>query len=218
MYNAKIPFRQKVVALFKMWFYWSFEDTGTSSVDYWLCVTTILSPFISSASLFLLLLYYFSFARIFSRPFLTPLLSTFSVSRQSSVHLPYLLSLLLAIFPCHGASSAITAPSIIWGRLLICVSLSLPPPPPMRRVSYLTIYSGILVHINPHILDYSCSSLNMKWEASLLCMSSSSVPVILYVDYTKGVNFCLCSRQGWRYLSFLSFSAFASTFSSVVLR
>ena len=79
----------------------------------------------------------------------------------------------------------------------------------------LTITSDILTLTKPHISKYSRFRLLLIRKAIHCCAATASATVIPSVEYTIGVKERLYSKQGWRYLSFFSFSAVARAFVDV---
>ena len=78
--------------------------------------------------------------------------------------------------------------------------------------------SDILALTKPHISEYSCFRLFLRSEAKRCCAATASIPGTTSADYTIGLKVCLCSRQGWRYLSLFSFYAVSRAFTYVWCR
>ena len=84
-----------------------------------------------------------------------------------------------------------------------------------RRVLDLTIASDIQALTKTHISKYYLFILLLSSENIYWCAAMDSIPGIKSADYTIGMKVHLSSKQGWRYLSFLSFSAVAKAFADV---
>ena len=79
----------------------------------------------------------------------------------------------------------------------------------------LTIDSDIQALTKMHIYEYYRFGLLLSIKARRHCAATASVPVIPSVEYTIGVKEILCSRQGWRYFYFFSFSTISRAFEDV---
>ena len=90
--------------------------------------------------------------------------------------------------------------------------------PSRRKVLDCTIKSGILTQKKPHSYYYYICSLYMRCEATHLVAAHASDIIILSIYNTKVVSLRLKSKQGWKYLSFLSFYAFTIAFSGDMRR
>ena len=113
----------------------------------------------------------------------------------------------------HVSNSAITDPSYRFDLCRMYASLYLAPW--RRRVLDLTIASETRSLMKPLIYKYLRFRLLLISKARRCCAATASVLVIPSAEYTIGVKEFLRSRQGWRYLSFLSFSAVARAFADV---
>ena len=111
---------------------------------------------------------------------------------------PSVRSILLisAPLPHQGAISSTNALSVRPGWWSMCASLYLGPH--RRRVLNFTIASYILSHTKPHISEYSCFILKLRWKAILWVAACASATGILLAYKTKGVKWSLHSRQLWR--------------------
>ena len=106
----------------------------------------------------------FSFTYISPYLHLLGVCSTYKNQRPKlcAIKLPKLCFQHSLIYPCQGASSAITA-FVNYFRCRICSYLYRGPH--RRRVLNRTISSIILTHTKPHISEYSCLSFNMSCDA-----------------------------------------------------
>ena len=121
-----------------------------------------------------------------------------------------------ALYPLHGKSSDITAPSNSSGRCWMSAPLS--QGPQRRRLLDISIYSEIITLTKPHNSEYSRFILKLSSVSNLFCSYKASTPGIPSAEYTIWVKERLCSRQSLRYRSFLSLFDFAQAFLGVVRR